>query len=123
MSEMLRFDPTRRPSAAQALQHDFFKASPMIVPTVTASADDGRKRTIDPDLDEILNTFLTSSSEVAQESSPESRGSMFPAGPVMTSPIAEVLSPTSSRHIGDASGKRIFDEPPTPFDDDLFGEL
>jgi protein kinase len=124
IAEMLRFDPTRRPSASQALQHDFFKANPVIIPTVDASADNARRRTADPGLDEILNTFPTSSSDVTQEPSPESRGSPFGAAVVMPSPIAQVQSATSSPPAGRVTGRRLFTEPPlTPFDDDLFGEL
>jgi hypothetical protein len=47
---MLRFDPARRPSAAQALQHDWFGVNPYVVPDTLAPERRG--------LDENLTSLL-----------------------------------------------------------------
>jgi protein kinase len=118
LSEMLRFDPTRRPSASQALQHDFFKVNPVVVPPVSSSSLEERKPTLDPGLDEILNTFTTLS-EPTQESG---RGSSFIRMPSLIA--HDILSGRSSPLAGRVSGRRHFnDPPPATFDDDLFSGL
>ncbi|OHT08189.1 CMGC family protein kinase [Tritrichomonas foetus] len=57
MTEMLRFDPARRPSAAQALQHRFFKD------------DDDEKKNNNINSDNIKNVNLSNSFNISNNSS------------------------------------------------------
>jgi protein kinase len=60
ISQMLRFDPARRPSAAQALQHDFFRA-PVLEARPAALEHETRATAAsapEKSLDEILSTFV-----------------------------------------------------------------
>jgi protein kinase len=64
IAQMLRFDPARRPSAMQALQHDFFRSpaveatAPLVGAIDVSAAQDRRLSASEPGLDEILNTFI-----------------------------------------------------------------
>jgi protein kinase len=53
VGEMLRFDPTKRPSAAQALQHEWFRGqhTPRVAPG-------GPRKVADPALDDILSAMI-----------------------------------------------------------------
>jgi serine/threonine protein kinase len=58
---MLRFDPARRPSAAQALQHDWFGGNQYTVPDTRAPErplKERRAHPSEPRLDEILSSLL-----------------------------------------------------------------
>jgi protein kinase len=58
VSEMLRFDPTKRPSAAQALQHEWFRApqTPPAIPMGIAR----KAGSVEPPLDDILMSIMAS---------------------------------------------------------------
>jgi protein kinase len=120
MTEMLRFDPARRPSAAQALQHDFFKTNLTVSPG-------GSRSGISPgesELEGILTMIVNSSSDAPQESDREGGGSPFSAAAPMGWVAREMPSESTSPHIGRSSGRHLYeDPPPVPFDDDLFAGL
>jgi protein kinase len=118
MTEMLRFDPTRRPSAAQALQYDFFRINPVVSPGSADAAARG-----EPELEGILTMIANSASDVPQESDREGAGSSFSTAAPMGWAARDAPSGGSSPHAR-SSGRRFYqDPPPAPFDDDLFAGL
>jgi protein kinase len=63
LTDMLRFDPARRPSAAQALQHEWFGGAPGPQEVLLPGAPTQQRRAMiaEPGLDEILSTLLGAS--------------------------------------------------------------
>jgi protein kinase len=60
LSDMLRFDPAKRPSASQALQHEWFGESTNTTAHDTRAPDPPRRRSCpsEPGLDEIISSLL-----------------------------------------------------------------
>jgi hypothetical protein len=67
MNELLRFDPARRPSASQAVRHEWFGGPPATIPGSGLPSSDRPPR--DLPLDEILGALLMPEENVANRPS------------------------------------------------------
>jgi serine/threonine protein kinase len=67
ISNMLKFDPSRRPSASQALQHEFFQLRDHSESGVEQlELTDGHRAGSEPGLDDILDKFMNPGWESAE---------------------------------------------------------
>jgi protein kinase len=95
LSDLLRYDPAKRPTAAQALQHDFFKVDEQefdeVIPkTSTAPA----QKKAEPGLDDILSTFAKLDQVATPNAQPVNRNESEQARLTVSVPPAGRVSPT-----------------------------
>jgi protein kinase len=124
LSELLRYDPARRPTATQALQHEFFTsdAGPEISNLTQQSGNQKKAGADEVGLDEILSTFASADADLSRSAPPVTR---IEADSEPTAPPIPARS-LSSMSIPPVDGARA--TPSIPFfgsddSDDLFAGL
>jgi protein kinase len=131
LSDMLKYDPSKRPSASQALRHEFFNNGEQAVGYSESFVGSAAKpqTTSEPCLDEILGTFVklsTESQENHDVSNQMQESGFEPVVPMQVSDSGRGIRATGKTPpvMGRITSTTSYPEPPVKSDDsdDLFAD-
>jgi protein kinase len=127
LSDLLRYDPAKRPTAAQALQHDFFKVEEQVFEEMTPQASAAPKKA-EPRLDDILSTFAKMDTDLAPTAQPVNRNDSDQAKLSVSAPSrvpANWVPPPSKSPptVGRVTPTQLYPTPSTDDLDDIFDGL